>query len=107
MKYKNTWKSELFNDKKHNSCGNKLRTYRLFKDQFVFEPYLNWGTIKKKKKSYLIIYQVLLSLISGCYCLKYHFYYYIILLIKRITDYKCSDHLLKEARQIYFYCPNI
>ena len=37
---------------------------------------------------------------SGCYCLKYHFSYYIILLIKRITDYKCSDHLLKEARQI-------
>jgi hypothetical protein len=32
MKYKNTWKSELFNDKKHNSCGNKLRTYRLFKE---------------------------------------------------------------------------
>ena len=36
MKYKNTWKSEIFNDKRHNSCGNKLRTYRLFKDQFVF-----------------------------------------------------------------------
>ena len=44
MKYKNSWKSELLNDKRHNSCGNKLRTYRLFKDQFVFEPYLNWGT---------------------------------------------------------------
>ena len=35
MKYKNTWKSELFNDKKHNSCGNKLRTYRLFKEALV------------------------------------------------------------------------
>jgi hypothetical protein len=23
MKYKNTWKSELFNDKRHNSCGNE------------------------------------------------------------------------------------
>ena len=48
MKYKNTWKSELFNDKRHNSCGNKLRTYRLFKDQFVFEPYLNWGTYNQR-----------------------------------------------------------
>ena len=36
MKYKNTWKSELFNDKRPNSYGNKFRTYRLFKDQFVF-----------------------------------------------------------------------
>ena len=48
MKYKNTWKSELFNDKRHNSCGNKLRTYRLFKDQFVYEPYLNWGTYNQR-----------------------------------------------------------
>jgi hypothetical protein len=32
----------------HNSCGNKLRTYRLFKDQFVFEPYLNWGTYNQR-----------------------------------------------------------
>ena len=48
MKYKNTWKSELFNDKRHNSSGNKLRTYRLFKDQFVFEPYLNWGTYNQR-----------------------------------------------------------
>ena len=59
------------------------------------------------KKDYLIIYYVLLSLISGCDCLKYHFSYYIILLIKGKADYKCSDHLLKEARQIYFYCPKI
>jgi hypothetical protein len=47
MKYKNTWKSEIFNDKRHNSCGNKLRTYRLFKDQIVFEP-LNWGTYNQR-----------------------------------------------------------
>ena len=32
----------------HNSCSNKLRTYRLFKDQFVFEPYLNWGTYNQR-----------------------------------------------------------
>ena len=32
----------------HNSCGNKLRTYRLFKDEFVFEPYLNWGTYNQR-----------------------------------------------------------
>jgi hypothetical protein len=43
-----TWKSELYNDKRHNSCGNKFRTYRLFKDQFVFEPYLNWGTYNQR-----------------------------------------------------------
>jgi hypothetical protein len=54
MKYKNTWKSELLNDKRHNSCCNKLRTYRLFKDQFVFEPYLNWGTYNKRN----ILYQL-------------------------------------------------
>ena len=48
MKYKNTWKSELFNDKRHNSCGNKLRTYRLFKDQLVFEPYLNRRTYNQR-----------------------------------------------------------
>ena len=27
MKYKNTWNSEICNDKRYNSCGNKLRTY--------------------------------------------------------------------------------
>ena len=48
MKYKNTWKSDLFNDKRHNSCGNKLRTYRLFKDQLVFEPYLNRRTYNQR-----------------------------------------------------------
>jgi hypothetical protein len=61
----------------------------------------------KKKRKKKLLNNLLISLISGCYCLKYHFSYYIILLIKRITDYKCSDHLLKEARQIYFYCPKI
>ena len=45
MKYKNTWKSELFNDKRHHSCGNNLRTYRLFKDQFVFLTVSELGNI--------------------------------------------------------------
>ena len=34
--------------KRHNSCGNKLKTHRLFKDQFIFEPYLNWGTYNQR-----------------------------------------------------------
>ena len=41
LKYCSIWKKELFNDKRQNkTSGNKLRTYRLFKPNFNFEPYL-------------------------------------------------------------------
>ena len=48
-KYKSVWSKELFNDNKHVSSGNKLRTYRLFKDKYIFEPYLNWGSYSQRR----------------------------------------------------------
>ena len=39
MKYTNTWKSELFNDKRHNSSGNKLRTSNI--DYLKISLFLN------------------------------------------------------------------
>jgi hypothetical protein len=37
LKYKELWKNNLFNDNKKSNCSNKLRTYRLFKNNFTFE----------------------------------------------------------------------
>ena len=34
------WKEELFNDRRNNTGGNKLRTYRLSKHNFSFELYV-------------------------------------------------------------------
>ena len=40
--YFKAWKTELFNDdRREGNQNNKLRTYRLFKQNFNFEPYLN------------------------------------------------------------------
>ena len=38
---KNWWHIKLFDDTKSPQYGNKLRTYRLYKDQFQKEEYLN------------------------------------------------------------------
>jgi hypothetical protein len=35
------WKTEIFNDRPGKQYGNKLRTYRLFKNNFAFESYLD------------------------------------------------------------------
>jgi hypothetical protein len=37
------------NDNKKSNCSNKLRTYRLFKNKFTFEPYLYWGNYDKRR----------------------------------------------------------
>ena len=34
---------------KKSNCSNKLRTYRLFKNNFTFEPYLYWGSYDKRR----------------------------------------------------------
>ena len=34
------WKHDLFDDQRRRNCGNKLRSYRLFKSDFRFEEYL-------------------------------------------------------------------
>jgi hypothetical protein len=40
--YFKAWKTELFNDdRREGNQNNKLRTYRLFKQNFNFEPYSN------------------------------------------------------------------
>jgi hypothetical protein len=40
-KYNAVWKTEIFNDRPGKQYGNKLRTYRLFKNIFAFESYLD------------------------------------------------------------------
>jgi hypothetical protein len=40
-KYNAVWKTEIFNDRHGKQYGNKLRTYRLFKNNFTFESYLD------------------------------------------------------------------
>lgn len=37
------WRQELFRDNSGQGYGNKLRTYRLFKNTFNFEHYLSFG----------------------------------------------------------------
>ena len=49
LKYKELWKYNIFNDNKKSNCSNKLRTYRLFKNNFTFEPYLYWGNYDKRR----------------------------------------------------------
>ena len=40
--YFKAWKTELVNDdRREGNQTNKLRTYRLFKQSFNFDPYLN------------------------------------------------------------------
>ena len=40
-KYTEFWKGKLFNDIRPNAGGNKLRSYRLIKNIYELEPYLN------------------------------------------------------------------
>ena len=40
-KYDAVWKTEIFNDRPGKQYGNILRTYRLFKNNFAFESYLD------------------------------------------------------------------
>ena len=49
QKYDVLWHQELFNDNFKLQHGNKLRTYRLFKNTFKFEPYLEWGNYNQRK----------------------------------------------------------
>jgi hypothetical protein len=39
-KYNFVWRSEIYDDRKNKQGGNKLRTYRLFKDNISLEKYL-------------------------------------------------------------------
>jgi hypothetical protein len=41
IKYKAIWHQELFRDNSGQGYGNKLRTYRLFKNTFNFEHYIS------------------------------------------------------------------
>ena len=43
-KYNAVWKTEIFNDRPGKQYGNKLRTYRLFKNNFAFESY--WSDLE-------------------------------------------------------------
>ena len=43
------WKEELFNDRRNNIGGNKLKTYRLFKHNFSFAPYLLYLSVENRK----------------------------------------------------------
>ena len=49
LKYKELWKNNIFSDNKSSHGSNKLRTYRLFKNYFIFEPYLEWGSDEKRR----------------------------------------------------------
>ena len=48
-KYKELWLKMLFNDQRNTTAGNKLRTYRLFKNNFNIEDYLNWGSYSQRR----------------------------------------------------------
>ena len=48
-KFKNCWENKLFDDdRKEINQKNKLRTYRLFKNKFSFEQYLNIDNFKTR-----------------------------------------------------------
>ena len=47
LKYSNLWKSELNNDRDSKPGGNKLRTYRLFKNNLSLEKYLHVLILKE------------------------------------------------------------
>ena len=40
QKYNFAWSSEIYDDRNNKQGGNKLRTYRLFKDNISLEKYL-------------------------------------------------------------------
>ena len=48
-KYEAIWRQELFRDNSGQGYGNKLRTYRLFKNTFNFEHYLSFGNYSQRK----------------------------------------------------------
>jgi hypothetical protein len=48
--YFKAWKTELVNDdRREGNQTNRLRTYRLFKQNFNFEPYLNILNFKQRQ----------------------------------------------------------
>ena len=48
--YFKAWRTELFNDdRREGNQKNKLRTYRLFKQNFNFKPYLNILNFKQSQ----------------------------------------------------------
>ena len=49
LKYKELRKYNIFNDNEKSNCSNKLRTYRIFKNKFTFEPNLYWGNYDKRR----------------------------------------------------------
>lgn len=49
ISFSKVWKENLFNDiRRKKNQKNKLRTFRLFKNNFRFEPYLEFGTFKQR-----------------------------------------------------------
>jgi hypothetical protein len=49
IKYEAIWRQELYRDISGQGYGNKLRTYRLFKNTFNFEHYLSFGNYSQRK----------------------------------------------------------
>lgn len=48
--YIKEWKINIFNNVRSiNNQKNKLRTFRLFKTNFIFEPYLNLFNFKQRQ----------------------------------------------------------
>lgn len=49
-KYNELWKKDIFDDNRNTSQGNKLRTYRLFKNNFIgcIEPYLSISSPRER-----------------------------------------------------------
>ena len=47
--YEILWKQKIFEDNRKKPEGNKLRTYRLFKNIFKYEDYLDWGTYEQRR----------------------------------------------------------
>ena len=45
------WQSELWNDQRRNGCGNKLRTYRTFKNDFSEEPYISMNITLSQRRA--------------------------------------------------------
>jgi hypothetical protein len=58
-KYNAVWKTDIFNDRPGKQYGNKLRTYRLFKNNFAFESdsKVDEVLILDKRTQYFIMFR--------------------------------------------------
>jgi hypothetical protein len=97
-KYNAVWKTEIFNDRHGKQYGNKLRTYRLFKNNFTFESYLD---LDKFNRNILIRFRTYIKILKFAYQL------FLFCLCRasersRHSDSKVDEVLILDKRIQYF-----